>query len=164
LIRRFKKRLTQLIGAKCLGVIAGTGSGSMMTVELGKPVKRGGPVKNEYLSDLLRNYRGEYCVFAQGCAWRLDRKQKVVCGWHEEEAVIRRSMSALAGRRLVAIEICNPALDLNLFFSGGYVLRLFCDQTMSESDNYAIRFPDCWYSVGPRSELAMSQRAEPAQR
>ena len=131
----------------------------MMTIQLGKPVKRGGPVKNEHLSNLLRNYRGEYCVFVQGCAWRLDRKETVVCGWHEEEAVIRQMMSALAGRRLAAVEICNQALDLNLAFSGGYVLRLFCDQTADELDNYAIRFPDRWYSVRARSELSMSDSA-----
>ncbi len=126
----------------------------MMTIELGGPIARGGPVKNNHITEVLRNFRGDYCVFVEGCAWRLDRNGAVICGWHEEEIVIRERVQVLAARKLIRAEVSTSAFDLNLFFDHGYVLRLFCDQTVGTLDNYSIRFPSGWYSVQPQSKLA----------
>ena len=125
----------------------------MMTIELGGPVERGGPVKNNYISETLRNFRGEYCVFVEGCAWRLDQNDAVICGWHEEEKIIRQKMQVLAGQTLLKAELSTSVLDLELLFDGGYVLRLFCDLTEGDLDNYSIRFPSGWFSVQPQSKL-----------
>ena len=125
----------------------------MMTIELGGPIERGGSVKNNYISETLRNFRGEYCIFVEGCAWRLDQNGTVVCGWHEDEKIIREKIQVLAKRKLSKAELTSSTFDLNLFFDGGYVLRLFCDLTQGDMDNYSVRFPSGWYSIQPSSKL-----------
>jgi hypothetical protein len=141
------------VGQTCLGVIAGTGSGSMMTIEIGGPIERSGPVKNDNISDTLRNFRGAYCVFVEGCAWRLDQNGAVVCGWRDDEGVIREKIKTLAGRNIQHVEIASSVFDLNLSFDQGHVLHLFCDLTAGDLDNYSIRFPTGWYSVQPNGGL-----------
>jgi len=159
LINFFEKELLSLVGQPCLGVIAGTGSGSMMTIELGRPVDRGGPVKNSHISEILRSFRGEYCVFVEGCAWRLDKSDGVVCGWRDMEETIRERMQILAGRKVTAAELLRSGFDLNLVFDGGYILHLFCDLTAGDLDNYSVRLPSGWYSIQPGSRV-VRQHAE----
>lgn len=127
-----------------------------MTIEVGGPIERSGPVRNGKISDTLRNFRGAYCVFVEGCAWRLDGQGTVVCGWRDEEDVIRKKIQALAGRHIQKVELASSVFDLNLFFDHGYVLRLFCDLTAGDIDNYSIRFPSGWYSVQPNGGLGLS--------
>lgn len=154
MIASFKRELAKLQGLECWGVIAGTGSGSMITIELGRRIQRDAPVKNDNISEELRNYCGEYCVFVEGCAWRLEDNETIVCGWGEEGATIREKMRCLVGCKLTKVELSNWAFDLTLSFNDRYLLRLFCDQTAGTLDNYSIRFPSGWYSVRPRSKLA----------
>jgi hypothetical protein len=150
----FKKELAMLEGLKCWGVIAGTGSGSMVTIELGGRVRRGASVKNENISDELRNYCGEFCVFVEGCAWRVEDNATIVCGWNDDEATIREKMDCLVGCKLTKAELSGWALDLTLSFDERYFLRLFCDRTAGTLDNYSIRFPSGWYSVRSKSKLS----------
>lgn len=126
----------------------------MMTIEIGNPIKRDGPIKNENVSEMLRNFHGEYCVFVEGCAWRLDDNETMICGWGEEPGKIREKICILAGCKLTGIEVSSWAFDLNLSFDHRYTLRLFCDRTEGTLDNYSIRFPSGWYAVQPGGKLA----------
>lgn len=128
----------------------------MMTIEVGGPIERSGPVRNEKISDTLRNFRGAYCVFVEGCAWRLDQKGTVVCGWRDDEDVIREKIQTLAGHHVQKVELASSVFDLNLSFDHGYVLRLFCDLTAGDLDNYSIRFPSGWYCVQPNGGIGLS--------
>lgn len=150
----FEADLSKMVGLTCWAVIAGKGNGSMMTLDFGRRVPVYPPLRNERLSNELRQFQGEYCVFVEGCAWRLEGKKRVICGWGEKEIVIEKKVQRLVGCKLTNVEFSNWALDLNLSFDDRYLLRLFCDQTAGTLDNYSIRFPSGWYSVRPQSKLA----------
>jgi hypothetical protein len=49
----------------------------------------------------------------------------------------------------------HPGLDLNVYFTGSLVLRLFCDQTEEEegANNYVYFAPDKSYAVGIRRKI-----------
>jgi len=125
----------------------------MFTIELGGKVRRDARVKNDNISEELRLFCGEYCIFVEGCAWRLEHGEAIVCAWGEEEKIIREKLRLLEGRVLTKVKITNWALDLDLSFDQSFVLRLFCEQTSATLDNYSIRFPSSWYSVQPNSTL-----------
>ena len=133
----------------------------MMTLELGGRVQRDAPVKNDNISDELRRFGGEYCVFVEGCAWRLEDDKTIVCGWGEKESAIREKIRRLVGCKLTKAELSNWALDLTLSFDDRYLLRLFCDRTAGTLDNYSIRFPSEWYSVQSQSKLAREATDKP---
>jgi hypothetical protein len=151
----FEQKLSALIGLECWAVFAGQGSGSMATLDLGRRIKQLRPIPNRGVPPGWRHFMGEYCVFIEGCSWRLDDRSTIFCGWGEDEVVIKRKMRRLVGCKVTAAELCNSAFDLLLSFDNRYMVRLFCDQTAIDEtlDNYSIRTPDGWYCVGPRSKL-----------
>lgn len=149
--RSLEAELSDLVGLTCWGVVAGVGNGSMATLHIGQRINRDPPLDNPNLSDELRRFRGEFCLFVKGCAWRLEDKSRIICASTEPEHQIGLNLgNALSGTSISEAKLCNWAGDLNVMFSNDCVLRLFCDQTGEEGiDNYAVRFPSGWIKVGP---------------
>jgi hypothetical protein len=152
--KAFEAELSKIVGLTCWGAIAGKGTGSMVTLDYGRKIPIVPPLRNDRLSKVLREYHGEYCIFIEGCAWRLESKRTILCGWGDDADKIGECVQCLVGCRLSAASVTNWALDLNLSFSNDYVLRLFCDQTAGTLDNYSLRSPSGWYSVGPNSKIS----------
>jgi hypothetical protein len=145
-----ENKLHNLVGQICWRVVGGNGSGSMVTLHCGEkiPIVSSPP---EAKKKLKFADKGEYCIFIQGCAWRLDHSKKMICTWRENEETIAVRMKYLEGLRIIGIDILNEANDLRIQFEEEYVLTLFCDQ-LGGSDamnNYSIRFPGEWLVFGP---------------
>lgn len=75
----FRKSLNSLIGQPCWSVIAGRGTGSVISLHFGNKLPLQQPIKNSYLSEEQRKYEGELILFIQ-CVWRIDSEVEVIGG------------------------------------------------------------------------------------
>lgn len=149
----FEQRLEALVGQPCWALVAGPGNGSMVTLHIGKRIQRLYPLphRDKPITDVI-HYKGEYCVFVQGCAWRLERKSAILCSWSEAEEYIETAFQELEGLLITCVQVFGCAKDLSIHFDDRFCLHLFCDRTApDDSNNYSVRFPEGSYIVRPQS-------------
>ena len=74
---------------------------------------------------------------------------------------MQTGMTQVVGRRVQAVELSHPGLDLTIEFEGDLCLRVFCDQTSTEdeNDNYSIHLLDRDYSIGIYSRISRTTHA-----
>lgn len=139
----------------CWGVASGSGNGSMVTLHLGERISRRKPLPPISTLSEIQLYQGEYCLFVKGCAWRIRDQERVIGGWAEPKQTIQKLTDIFVGCTLTNVECINDALDLRVQFANRYILDLFCDRTSDEDelDNYSLRTPRAWYTIGPKSRL-----------
>jgi hypothetical protein len=84
------------------------------------------------------------------CAWRLDRESQVTATSQDSAQVIETVRQALVGQSILAAAPITAAGDLALEFSGGLILRVFCDLSIGK-DNFNIEIDGNAYgwSRGP---------------
>jgi hypothetical protein len=141
--------LPNLIGLRCWGVVAGLGNGSMVTFHLGGRIARNPALANYHLSDELREYRGEYCIFVKGCAWNLNVGSRTVCRSTDPERKIGAELTGrLTGATITRSAAEESTANLDVEFGEHGFLHLSCQQASENGiDNYAIRFPFGWIKV-----------------
>jgi len=143
------RNLPLLIGLRCWGIVAGVGNGSMATLHLGARVARRPALANQYLSDELRQYRGEYCLFVKGCAWNLNVGPRIICSSTDPEPKIGTELTRqLTGATITKSNVEESTANLQVEFGEHGVLSLLCHQPRRDGvDNYAVRFPFGWIKV-----------------
>lgn len=149
---KFKEDLQRLVGKECWGIIEGTGS--FIHFQFGEKIPLDTPIGNDYLSDELNNFEGEFTIFVQ-CVWRVDSSTKVLFGaWNEHETV-HQEINQIIDQTVKTIECFDPAFDLKIIFSNDLQLKIFCDQTNEEdeNDNYFYFTPEIIYSVDYQNNL-----------
>lgn len=137
----FPDVVARLVDKRCWGLRAGTGTGSRFVLDFGGKVPARNPVRNPNLTRVQQRFRGEFSLFVT-CAWRLDARTHVVCGWADSNLPsgdMLRGLRTVIGRRVRAINLCMPAYDLEVDF-GPRTLRIFCDRTvrMEGEANYTM--------------------------
>jgi len=165
LARGFARTLKSLVGKRCWGVVAGEGTGSVFVLDFGRKIPQARPIANPHLTLDQRRYKGELSLMVR-CAWRIDAKQSVVCGWNDSsrnDGPMVRGLKSLVNTSVKAVTIEPPAMDLTIRFASR-TLRVFCDQTVRESgqENYWITsvLVGRLYAVGPRGRLTMDELSE----
>ena len=153
-----------LVGKLCWGIVAGSGTGSVVDFLIGAMIPLATPLTNPHLSPEVRNNDSELGVFVK-CAWRLDGPNAVVAGcWDSNEAggPMLSGLSQIEGQVITRAVVVSVGLDLELGFAGGHSLRVFCDQTNSvdDDDNYAVLMPDLVVTVGCRSVVRTRPRSK----
>ena len=150
----FQVNLKKMIGKKCWAANAGLGTGSMALLHIGNTIKREKPISNKHLSELSRNYHGEFNIHIYCCAWRLSKQNTVVCTWRNSQSEIGKLLRRLVGKRIVDVRI-NDIYDLRVKFEKGYTLYLFCEQV--DAENYYIKTPKGLFTICERSRLSFSK-------
>jgi hypothetical protein len=158
----FRKSLNSLIGQPCWSVIAGRGTGSVISLHFGNKIPLQQPIKNSYLSEEQQKYEGELILFIE-CVWRIDSEAEVICGCWEDNAKdgsMLIGLQNIIGQKVESINLSSPAWDLAINFSNSMVLRIFCDQTnlMEAVDNYSFSSLEVTYTVSTRSKLQQEHR------
>lgn len=155
LAEEFANQLRNLTGKRCWAVYAGESTGSDVDMAFGKKIPRTVPLLNPHLTDEQRYYDAEMSLFIE-CTWRLDREGEVVCGSIDsnlEEGPMLAGLKSVVGKTVESVKIETPVFDLTVRLSGNLVLKIFCDQTSGEDDNYSIHVQDKVYIVGPRGVI-----------
>jgi hypothetical protein len=160
----FFDRLRKLVGRKCWGFVAGSGTGSMVALDFGGRVPRRQRLQNSCLTSEQQRFTGEYSLFVS-CSWRLDGHDTVLCGCEDsnvEGGPMLTGLRSLVGQMVIAVEISPQGCDLVFVFGNGLSLRVFCEHTDNEEqdDNYSFFVPGLVYTVGCRSVLTVEARTE----
>lgn len=145
-------KLDHLLGKKCWRVSAGPGTGSMFSLDFGRKICCSKPLNNPKLTHDQNHNEGQMCIFVEFAAWRLDRLNKVLCSSttdNRKDGPMVRNLNKLVGKVVAKVIVLTLAQDLELHFTNGYVLRLFCDQAneIEDHDNYSMKLDNTWYVV-----------------
>jgi len=159
---RLAQAVQALVGKACWGIVAGSGTGSVVDFLIGTMIPLGTPLTNPQLSPEVRYNDSQLGVFVK-CAWRLDGPSAVAAGcWdsNEEGGPMLSGLAQVKGQLITGAAVISAGLDLELRFSSGHLLRVFCDQTnaVNENDNYSVLTPDIVVSVGCRSVVRSRPR------
>jgi hypothetical protein len=162
-VKEFLTATEMLVGKRCWGIVAGANTGSVLDLHLGQKLLRQHQVRNPTLPEDLRQNRGELSLFIQ-CAWRLEDKERVICGWGEDFShggPLGKGIQLIVDQPIERVSIRRPSFDLTLYFANSLMLQVFCDQTeLSEEHgmNYALLAPGYSYTVATRSQLVREGR------
>jgi hypothetical protein len=135
----------------------------MVSFDFGRKVRRTHPIDNPNLTDEQQNYIGEFALFTYFCPWRIEWGDEIIGSWNNdnrEDGPMLRAVYRLLDEKVERLELLHPGLDLNIYFTGNLVLRLFCDQTDEKegADNYIFFAPDKSFAVGIRSKIEIELR------
>jgi hypothetical protein len=160
--RLFNEALALLVGQPCWGVLAGAGTGSHFDLQLGAMISRVTPRRNSTLAPRVRDHDPDLSLFVT-CSWRIDSPDSVVGGCWEGNGPagsMLGSLHSLVDQTIAAASATGPARDLEVCFSNGHVLRVFCDQTdeLEPADNYSIGTAGWISTVGCRGSLSSEYR------
>jgi hypothetical protein len=131
--RRINSILKTASGKKCWHITVGGVTFPNFTLALGRKIKRESPLQNPKQSKQFRNYEGELSFFVR-CSWRLEHGQSMIASSDDEEADGSKGLRKILGKVLVGVKVEPPAWDLELTFSDGWRLKIFCDRSDSEPE------------------------------
>lgn len=158
----FRNELHNLEGQECWGVSAGAGSGSRFSLQMGKRILRAKPLKNPTLPEDIQKYNGEFVLFIQNCAWRLD-SERMICSSkspNNNDGPMVQGLRSLTGQRVVTVATSPPGHDLLIRFSGGGALHVLCDcfNEDEDGDNYSLHCPTRVFTIQAKGIVASEAR------
>jgi len=120
--------LEALIGVQCWQIVAGRGTGSNFTLDLGQRRLRQRPLKNPTLSAAARRYEGEFTLYVQG-PWRMHVKGDRIATWTDaldRFDVMVSGLDLMRGAHVERVYFQTP--ELKLRFEHGVTLVVFADE------------------------------------
>ena len=133
------------------------GAGASFSLALGGGFRRTRPVKSA--NKRFSAYHPEMSLIVW-CVWRLDTPRAPLASSDGDD---RRSVSAvgraLIGKRIRAVDIESPCWDLQLTFTGGLSLRIFCDHLPGDPSfdgNWQLRVGPRIAAAGPGTRMRWS--------
>ncbi|MCI0463037.1 MAG: hypothetical protein L0Z62_39320 [Gemmataceae bacterium] len=158
--------LEQLVASvrslRCWYVSCGGAAGPTFQLALGDKLPRRTPLKNLAHPEEYRRFEGEMNLLVW-CSWRLDAPDRPLTSSDDSPEGVARELGNLVGASVEAVSLTAPAWDLVLSFSGGRLLRIFCDHVPGDPsfdgnwelwgrDHAALVGPGAHYTVQPRAE------------
>lgn len=136
--------LRLLPGKNCWSIIAGPGTGSMVSIALGRQIPRQRPIKNPTLSALQREFDGEFKVFIQDADWRLEDRGEAICSnedTNDADGPMLSGLNRLVGKTVVSAAPLGKGGDFELIFDENLRLLVLCASSSDASDdgaNYSL--------------------------
>ena len=78
--------LRQFIALPCWAVVAGEGTGSMVSLAFGDKTRRDKPLENIHLAEDYRLYSSGYSIFIQMGSWLLEKGEFEICLLYTSDA------------------------------------------------------------------------------
>lgn len=154
----FFQELSDLIAEECWGVTGGEGTGSVISLDIGRRTARAKPVRNVHLTELVRCYESAYKLLLY-CPWRIDSRTEVLSGSHMSnvnDGPMCRGFEFIRGKKIEAVTCSRPAFDLQIRFEGEISLVIHCSEIGIDDDQcYLFKGKRGWYSVGFDGKLAL---------
>ena len=127
-----------------------------MELYIGAKIPRKVPAEGDWLDVLDEQARlnEPECDIFIHCSWRLDGPAGTIASSgeldeHEDPRV--RNLLGLIGETIENVDLFLPVGDMNLRFSNGKILKVFCDAT-TLCDN-----PSNWAVIGPKPLLVIAK-------
>jgi hypothetical protein len=153
-------------GKKCWSVIAGEGTGSLITLAFGLKQRRMKILKNQYLTNEQQNFDGEFELYVE-CAWRLETMTSVICtstSSNRRGDTMMKEIDQLVGQTVVEVGLTYPAADIKIDFDSGLSLVIFADQAneVDEYCNYVVSTDSRIIVNGAKSQISLQARPQPS--
>lgn len=149
--------IRSIVGKECWAVCAGPGTGSHFTMEIGKKIPRARPIRNRFPSEVARKYAGEFGLFFEACAWRVEGNGGILCTSKSDNRFggeMLYGLHQIIGRRILRVKIEKTGFDLTVEFERGLFLRSFSDAVSDEEgDNYYYSSPEESFTVEPKGQI-----------
>jgi hypothetical protein len=161
-IEELRLAFDNLANTRCWGIAVGGLAPSVVSLCMGKKIKRQIQIKNPVLPLDQQMYDGEIALLVD-CSWRLDSTNGVICSWIEANRApvsVASTLEILRDKMIESVDLSLPGMDICINFSGSLVFRVFCDRMSSDedSDNYILYTPKWNYIVGVGSQLTREPR------
>lgn len=78
--------LTRFIALPCWAVVAGKGTGSMVSLAFGNKIPRDSPLTNNKLADDYRHNTSDYSIFLEHASWLLEKGDLEICSCHSDNS------------------------------------------------------------------------------
>lgn len=94
------------------------------------------------------------------CSWRLDADDQPITSSDDAEETAGAAIGELSGTTLQSAKVSGPAGDLELHFSNGQCLRVFCDHVPGDPSfdgNWELRIERSHVMVGPGASCKYSE-------
>lgn len=136
--------LRVLPGKNCWSIIAGPGTGSMVSIAVGRQILRQRPIRNPTLSALQREFDGEFKVFIQDADWRLEDRGEAICSskdTNDADGPMLSGLNRLVGKTVLSAAPLGKDGDFELMFDENLRLLVLCASTADASGdgaNYSL--------------------------
>lgn len=157
-----KEHLNELVTFSAWGIVAGAGTGSMVTINFGEKYQRARPLLNPHVDPITRDYEAHWSLFIENGSWRLESPTFVFCSSKssnlaEDEMI--KNLEHLHGAVVVNATVVEPSGDLIVCFSNQTRLLVFCDcMREDDGDNYSLFTPSRIYTVKSKGALSCENR------
>lgn len=157
-----RSAMANLANKRCWGLAVGGLAPYVVSLCIGKKIKRQIQIKNPVLPLEQQMYDGEYALLVD-CSWRLDSTKGVICSWVEankEPVSVASKLEILRDKTIESTDLSLPGMDICIHFSGSLTFRVFSDRMSSDddSDNYILYTPEWNYVVEVGSHLTREPR------
>lgn len=130
-----------IIGKSCWSIIAGSGTGSMVSLAFGEKIRRERPLRNPALSPEQREFDGEFVVFIKDSPWRIVGDNAIICtsdNSNEVNGPMLSGLQRLVGSSVISVSITNDIGGLNLVFSDRLCIQLTGIDCVDDLDSYSL--------------------------
>lgn len=150
-LRKAKRYIKEFVGKLCWDVGCGRNVGSSFSLQLGRKVKVNTFAYSKTPRKLSFRTVGEHNLLVW-CSWRLSKKDNLVVTSDDCENHYKwcKYLRKLAGHKITKAKILNSFFDMQIDFTDGYQLNIFCDHGTREPSidtNWEIFWPD-FYPFG----------------
>jgi hypothetical protein len=156
--------LESLRGLRCWYVSCGGAAGPTFQLALGEKVPRTTPLKNPTHPEEYRRYEGKANLLVW-CTWRLDSPDRPLTSSDDSEKSLVGELGKLVGAAVESATVQAPAWDLDVGFSGGLRLRVFCDHVPGDPSfdgNWELWGREAVALVGPGASCTVEDRGKKA--
>ena len=156
----FSKKLQEIVSHTTWGVIAGRGTGSMVTIEFGPKVLRRRRLTNNTLSNDAQCYQGTWGLFIKNALWRLAYDGNLLCNSESdntEQGEMLLGLSRIEGAIVESVTFDPPNGSLQIILAGN--LELYISRyNDSDDDSFAFFTSDTVYTVDSTRNIVVEER------
>jgi hypothetical protein len=142
----------RLVGQRCWYVSAGGVTAPSFSLALGEQIPRARPLTNTAHPPSFRHNEGSFGLLVW-CSWRLQTDSNVLATSDTDDFQVH--LDSLTDAVVDAVLCRAPAWDLELRFSNGETLLIFCDNHGSDptaSQNWELWVPGTYVQAGLAGE------------
>ncbi len=133
-----------LVGKECWSRKAGAGTGSMVSFDLGKKIRRTNPVRNPMLSEDQLNFIGEFGLFIMSAKWHVMNESGIICDSGDNNSPngpMLVGLDRLVGKLVVSWDFVDELFGFELNFNDGISLVVTCPEGCLLNDCYSFHQP-----------------------
>jgi hypothetical protein len=137
-----------LVNQICWHVSAGGATVPSFQLVMGTRIPRRAPLENLAQPQEFRLNQGSHSLLVW-CSWRLQKPDRVLATSDDVDSI--GALDGLVGAGVVAVRCSPPAWDLELQFTNGLLLVVFCDNygsCPSASRNWELWVPGVYVEAG----------------